>query len=122
MNAYLFTSSMREFMRPKRVAIWFVVAGVLGVIAYFLPQLMGQAAKQDAYLQMSSVLVFRLMALASAVFSMAVIAQEIEQKTIVYVLTRPIERWRVILFRLLASIVVVVFTVPLVAVTSSIGV
>ena len=47
------------------------------------------------------------MPLASAILSSAVIGQEVEQKTIVYLLTRPIQRWKLVLYRTLASTVAV---------------
>jgi ABC-2 type transport system permease protein len=45
--------------------------------------------------------------LASAIFSTAVVSQEVEQKTIVYLLTRPVPRWKLLIMRTLASMLVV---------------
>jgi ABC-2 type transport system permease protein len=52
-------------------------------------------------------LVFRIVALASAIFTTAIISQEVEQRTIVYLLTRPVPRWKLLLIRYLASVLVV---------------
>jgi ABC-2 type transport system permease protein len=56
----------------------------------------------DSYSQLSGALVFRFLPLVAAIFSMAVLAQEVEQKTIVYLLTRPVPRHLMILMRTLA--------------------
>lgn len=62
---------------------------------------------QQKYAVFSSLFTFRMVGLLSAVFSTAVISQEIEQKTIVYLLTRPISRVNLLLARWLACAVVV---------------
>lgn len=61
----------------------------------------------DSYSQLSGMLVLRLLALAAAIFASAVISQEVEQKTIVYLLTRPVARWKQIAIRTLAASTVV---------------
>ncbi len=105
--AYLYTSAVREFLRFRRLAIWFVIGlALLGMALVFKNVNQGKPS-QDMYALLSSILVFRLLPLASAIFSTAVVSQEVEQKTIVYLLTRPIPRARLILMRTLASMTVV---------------
>jgi ABC-2 type transport system permease protein len=59
------------------------------------------------YGDVSTLMIFRILALASAVFSTSVISQEVEQRTIVYLLTRTVPRHVLLLGRYLASVVVV---------------
>ena len=119
MNAYVFEAALREFARLKRVLIWIVVAaGLYGVSKVFL-SVNPNIEPSEAYPLLSSLLTFRVLPLASAIFSSAVLSQEVEQKTIVYVLTRPIARWRIILARALASVLVVALVSGLSAVTVS---
>lgn len=102
-EAFIFQAAMRDFLRFKRVFVWILVGlGLFGISKVFLSVSPVQDGK-ESYSMLSSLLVFRVLPLASAIFSSAVIGQEVEQKTIVYLLTRPIERWKLILLRILAS-------------------
>ncbi|MBX3118396.1 MAG: ABC transporter permease subunit [Fimbriimonadaceae bacterium] len=65
-----------------------------------------QEKERDAYATLSGWLVFRLLALIAAIFAAVVVAQEVEQKTIVYLLTRPVPRPKILLARTAAAIVV----------------
>ncbi len=47
-----------------------------------------------------------ILVILSVVFGTGAISQEVEQKTIVYLLTRPVPRWRVLLPRFLAAVLV----------------
>ena len=67
-------------------------------------------------------MVFRILPLASAIFTTAIVSQEVEQKTIVYLLTRTIPRAKLLLLRFLASVVVVFAVSVLAALAVSFGV
>ncbi len=107
METYIFTSTLREFLRPKRILPWVFVALAAYWIAFLFHRVDPTSSKQDAYVLLSSTLVFRILALAAAIFSTAIVAQEVEQRTIVYLLTRPVARWKLLVFRTLAAITVV---------------
>lgn len=108
MGLFLYQSALKDFMRPKRLAVWlFVVAGVFGIAKLWTTLTTG-LSPQEAYNQVSAVLVYRVLALTAAIFSTAVVSQEVEQKTIVYLLTRPIPRQTLLLARSLAASTVVV--------------
>ncbi len=62
--------------------------------------------ERESYGTLSGWLVFRLLALVAAIFAAVVVAQEVEQKTIVYLLTRPIPRAKLLLARTAAAIAV----------------
>src|SRR5207253_480011 len=103
MESYLYFSSLREFLRFKRLVPWLLLA-VLGMgLAILWPYLNKLSHPQDQYASVSEMLVFHVLALASAIFSTAIVGQEVEQKTIVYLLTRPVSRWKLLLARYLAS-------------------
>ena len=45
------------------------------------------------------------------IFGTGVVSREVEQKTIVYLLTRPVARWRILLMRYLAAVTAITLTV-----------
>jgi ABC-2 type transport system permease protein len=106
-ETYIFQAALRDFLRFRRIFVWFIVAlGIFGIAKVFL-SVWRTTDLNETYSMLSSLLVFRVLPLASAIFSSAVIGQEVEQKTIVYLLTRPIERWKLVALRTLASAVAV---------------
>ena len=115
MELYLYRSALGDMLRPKRIVLWTIISILVFAIALAVQRLTPAAPATDVYTLMSSVLVYRLLALTAAIFASAVIAQEVEQKTIVYVLTRPIPRWKILIFRMLAAITTVFFITALAA-------
>lgn len=102
-----FSNALADFTRFRRVAAWvFVVLAMFG-IGKLLLMVNPDQKPGEAYVMLSAILVFRLLALAAAIFSTAVITQEVENRTIVYLLTRPIPRWQLLLGRTLAAVLVV---------------
>lgn len=104
---FIFTSALKDFFRPKRIGLWVLIVFVLALITVLISRVSPDATPEKTYLQMSSIIVYRVLALAAAIFATAVVSAEVEQKTIVYLLTRPIPRWKLIVFRSLAAAVVV---------------
>ncbi len=101
-----FVGALRDFVRPGRIITWGIIALVVGIIGRVWVGF--QSAQPLAtYGIVTEILVFRVMALASAIFSMQVLAAEIEQKTVVYLLTRSIDRPSLLAGRSLASFVAV---------------
>jgi ABC-2 type transport system permease protein len=121
MEGYLFLSSFSDYLRLKRLIPWLLVAAAVFGIAYSFRSLKSDFAPTDAYVLLVDTLVFRILPLAAAVFSSAVVAQEVEQKTIVYLLTRPVPRWKLILYRSLAAMAVVFIVSALAAIGVSLG-
>lgn len=107
MEAYLFTSTLREFLRFKRVFIWILIAFFGMGVAALWPYLDSRAALADQYSTVSKIFVIHVLALVSAIYTTAIVSQEVEQKTIVYLLTRPVARWKLLLMRYLAATTVV---------------
>lgn len=107
MGTYLYTSALRDFMRPKRIVVWLLVAVAVGYGSGLWASLVEGWTPREQYGQMMQILVLRLVALAAAFFATGVVAQEVEQKTIIYMLTRPVVRWKILLARLLAAVTAV---------------
>ncbi len=109
MTLYLFQSTLADFLRPRRLLVWTVLAVVLFVMGRTIVSL-NPSSKPDAiYLLMSNIILYRIQMLAAAIFALQVIGAEVEQKTIVYLLTRPMPRPQILLARTLAAIVAVAF-------------
>lgn len=106
-GTFVFTHALRDFARVRRLLVWLAVAGVVFVIGTMYGRVSEGGSHQDTYLLLSAVLPYRILALAAAIFASAVVAQEVEGKTIVYLLTRPVPRQLLILGRMLAASLVV---------------
>jgi ABC-2 type transport system permease protein len=121
MEAYIFTSSLREYVRFRRLWPWLAVVVVVFFLSRVYHKLDPTTGAQDAYALLSATIVFRVLALSAAIYSAAIVAQEVEQRTIVYLLTRPVPRWKILLFRALAAMLVVFVLSVLVALATSLG-
>lgn len=107
MESYIFTSSLKEFTRARRLWPWLALCVLAALLAFVWQKLSPDASPADRYASVSSMIVFRMIALVSAIFATAIVSQEVEQKTIVYLLTRPVPRWKLVVFRFLAGALVV---------------
>lgn len=122
MATYVFQHAFTEFFRAKRVLVWVLVAFGLFLAGRSFVGISAGRATVDTYSTLSSLLLFRLLPLASAIFSSGVISQEIEQKTIVYLLTRPVPRAQLLILRTLASALVVSIVTIIAAIALSFSV
>jgi ABC-2 type transport system permease protein len=121
MEQAIFGQALGEYFRAKRVIPWLILAIVCGALAYSWQFLQPRSTPAAQYGAVSSMLVFRLVALASAIFTTAIVSQEVEQKTIVYLLTRPVPRWKLLVIRYFASVLVVAFVGVVAAFLTSYG-
>jgi ABC-2 type transport system permease protein len=117
----IFGQAIREYLRIRRILPWIFLAGMCMFVGFYWAQLQEGASAEDAYSNVSSIFVYHILALASAIFTTAIISQEVEQKTIVYLLTRPVPRWKLIGIRYIASSLVVGAVGILCAVFASLG-
>lgn len=99
--------------RPKTLLMAAVIIGLPALLAL----LMRSAPRREfdpvmAYNVLSSLLIFGfLLVILCVVFGTGVITQEVEQKTIVYLLTRPVPRWRIALVKFVAACLLISMTV-----------
>jgi ABC-2 type transport system permease protein len=106
----LFRSSLRDSLRPKRLAGAAVMA-LLPAGAALLWKLTARRGFEPdvAYSLIATTMVFGLaLVILTVVFCTNVVSQEVEQKTIVYLLTRPVRRWVLLLARYVAALAFVV--------------
>jgi ABC-2 type transport system permease protein len=106
---YLFRNTVRDLARPGKLAAALLLVGLFLLIAVLARTnaRAGDFHPIGIFDSISARLVFGFMLIIlSVVFATGVIVQEVEQKTIPYLLTRPIPRWR-ILFAKYAAVVLV---------------
>jgi hypothetical protein len=109
---YLFRNALKDLLRTRRllasaglVLFPAAVAVVLRIAAH------GAFDPASAYNSLEALVVYGfLLVILAVVFGTGVISQEIEQKTIGYLLTRPLPRWRILLAKFAAVIVTVTVT------------
>jgi len=107
MNTYVFTSTLRDMLRPGRVAVWILLAMMLGGVSLLWKEMSRNPLGAEQYGMLVRLIVYRLVALSAAMFTVSVISQEIEQKTIVYLVTRTVPRSVLVLSRGLAAVAAV---------------
>lgn len=102
---------LREALRFRKLVAWIFLSLLALALAasWHLLSRGGEAhiTSTDRYVNVVNLVVFRLLPLASAIYTTMVVSQEVEQKTIVYLLTRPVERWKLLVGRWLATVVAV---------------
>lgn len=102
-----YRQGVRENLRFVKIFPWILLAICgIGVAILWRSNSNNQPLDVD-FDQVSAFMVFRVLALASAILSSWIVSSEVEQKTIVYLLTRPIPRWMLLLGRYLASVTLV---------------
>lgn len=107
MIGYVYLSTLRDLGRVRRILPWVLAILAIALIATLTAKQMTGTPIREVYGSLSSLFIFRLIALISSIFSVAVVAQEVEQKTIVYLLTRPVDRRVMLIGRALASATIV---------------
>lgn len=106
---YLFRTALFDLLRPGKLvaaAILIALPTLIGIIIKWKgdPETY-VAASQYGLLTVFFVFGF-VLTMLSVIFSTGVVAQEVEQKTIVYLLTRPVPRWRILFVKYLAAVTV----------------
>lgn len=117
----IFSQAFLDYVRLRKVLPWLFLGLICLLLTVGTRSLDKGATPLEQYSAISGVLVFRLEALASAIFTTAIISQEVEGRTIVYLLTRPVPRWKLLLTRYVASVSVVSLLGIMVALFTSIG-
>src|SRR5438874_1408431 len=115
---YHFMNSLRDMMRLRRLVAPLLLIGLAAFWAFLerYKSPSGEYNPDNIYNGISFLLIYRfILVILSVVFITGVIAQETEQKTIAYLLTRPVPRWRILLPKFLASALITILTVYLAA-------
>ena len=103
---YLFRNAIRDLLRPRRLAAALVLGALPAVVAgvWRATAKAGGFNAEVVYNALAGNLIFGfILVILAVIFGTGVISQEIEQKTITYLLTRPMPRWRIALAKFLAA-------------------
>jgi ABC-2 type transport system permease protein len=119
--SYLFTSAMRDMLRPQKFFLWAMSGVVTAILGVVFVRMSKDATPVQVYVQMSEQILFRVLALVAAVFAGVVVNREVQQKTIVYMLTRPVPRPLLLIARWLASAVSVAIILWIALIGASLG-
>ncbi len=121
MTSAIFGHALKEASRLRRVAPWLVMGVLCFLLAWKWGDFVPNAGGSDSYVAVVAMAAVRVLALGSAILTTAVIGQEIEGRTIVYLLTRPVPRWLLLLVRFAASVLVVFLLAAAAFVLTSLG-
>ncbi len=112
-DLYLFRSALRDLLRPKRLFITGLLILVPAALAMILRLKLHDYSTRamSIYNTLAPLLVFGfILVIPAVVYATGVISSEVEQKTIVFLLTRPVSRWRILLAKFAAAALVVTLT------------
>jgi ABC-2 type transport system permease protein len=113
---FVFRTALRDAIRPKRLSIAVLLVLLPGVIG-LLWRLFSPADRFDAsevYNTLAAQLIFGFtLTILAVIYGTGVLSQEIEGRTIVYLLTRPMPRWRILLAKFAGAWVAITVTVVL---------
>jgi ABC-2 type transport system permease protein len=107
----LMRATLREALRPRRLVIALLLTILPAAIGLLWCLLVAKDSFDPAgvYDSLEVGLVFSFaLTILSVTNGTGIVSQEIEQRTIVYLLTRPLPRWRLLFARYLVSVVVVI--------------
>lgn len=106
----VFKKMLREQFRMKSFLPWVFAALFVVVVSRVWFTIQTNSTSLEVYSLMESILVFKLTVLACIIASLSIVSAEVDQKTIVYLLTRPIVR-RDLLLGKYAAVAMFVFIV-----------
>ncbi len=110
----LFRAALKDLLR-RRIAVAALLAA-LPALATLVWRISAQGRRgfspETAYNVLAGDFIFGfVLVILAVVFGTGIITQETEGRTIVYLLTRPVPRWRILLARYMAACVAVLLTV-----------
>jgi ABC-2 type transport system permease protein len=112
-DLFLFRTALRDAIRPKRLTAALLLMLLPAVIALVWRSLTpaDRFVPEETYNSLAASLVFGfILTILSVIYGTGVVSQEIEQRTIVYLLTRPIPRWRILLAKFAGSWLAITIT------------
>lgn len=95
--------ALKDALRPATLIGWAAVALFVFLTGMIWQQLGDSLTPLQKFGQVSDVLVFRVISLASALFSLGVLTHQLERKTAVYLLLRTMPRKTLLWSRMLAA-------------------
>ena len=109
-DLYLFRAALKDLLLPRKLVIALLLAALPSIIVFVWRGSQGSGFTADiAYNVLAGDLIFGfVLAILAVVYSTGVVTQEIEGKTIVYLLSRPMPRWRILMAKFAAAILMIV--------------
>ncbi len=105
-DVYILRNTLKDLARPKKLFGAALLMLLPAILVLIQKSLSTTFVPDDAYSLFAANLIFGFVLVIMAVFyGTGVIAQEIEQKTITYLLTRPVPRWRILLDKFVAVVI-----------------
>ncbi len=123
-DLYLLRKALRDLLQPRKlVPVLGLVLLPLAVALIWRALVPVHAfSPAQVYDQLAKSLVFGfILVLLACIFGTSVVSQEMEQQTIVYLLTRPLPRWRLLLARFLAALLATALAAGLAALLLALG-
>jgi ABC-type transport system involved in multi-copper enzyme maturation permease subunit len=111
---YLFRFTLKDLLLPKKLILAILLALIPSIIILIWKASVPAAQFQPevAYNILSGDLIFGfVLVILTVVFGTGVVTQETEGKTIHYLLTRPVPRWRILLAKFVPALLVATGTV-----------
>lgn len=123
-DLFLLRTALRDVIRPRRLSSAVLLALLPAAIGLLWRGFGGKDfVPGDAYSALAASLVFGfILTILSVIYGTGVVSQELEQRTIVYLLTRPVPRWRILLAKFVGSTLAISVTVCLSAVLLAVAV
>jgi ABC-2 type transport system permease protein len=115
-DLFILKTSLLEALKPKRLAIAILMLLLPGLAALIWHGIVPSERfdSAEAYNTLAAYFVFGFtLTILSVIYGTGALAAEIEGRTIVYLLTRPIPRWRLLLMKLIGAWLGITITVGL---------
>ncbi len=123
-DLYLFRKALRDLLQPRRLVTVLGLVLLPLAVALIWRSLVpaDRFVPAQVYDQLARSLVFGfILVLLACILGTSVVSQEMEQQTIVYLLTRPLPRWRILLARFLAALLATALAAGLAALLLALG-
>ncbi len=109
---FIYRNTLRDLVRPKKLVAVAILVALPTLVALLVRFKSHHTSPQEFYDSITTMLVYNfVLVILSVIFGTGVITQEVEQKTIVYLLTRPVPRWRILLMKYAATVTMTTLTV-----------
>jgi ABC-2 type transport system permease protein len=123
-DLYLFGKALRDLVQARKLVpvIGLVLLPLAVALIWRSLVPVGKFVPTQVYDQLARSLVFGfLLVLLACVFGTSVVSQEMEQQTIVYLLTRPMPRWRILLSKFVAALLATALAAGLASLLLALG-
>lgn len=111
-DLYLFRSAIKDLLRIKRLVAALVLIAIPTTIALIWRFAAPRRFEPEVVYNTlaAGVILGFVLVIMAVVFGTGILSQEIEQKTIIYLLTRPVPRWRILLMKFIAAVLAITVT------------